>query len=51
MVVGQTGSSKTTLIDSFINYLLGIKLEDNFRYKIINEDLEITKLVKSKLII
>ena len=39
MVVAETGSGKTTLLSSFINYLLGIKFEDNFRYKIINEDL------------
>lgn len=40
MVVAEVGSGKTTLIDSFINYLLGIKFEDNFRYKMINEDLD-----------
>ena len=37
MVVGQTGCGKTTLLNSFINYLLGVELEDNFRYKIIHE--------------
>ena len=38
MVVGQTGCGKTTLLNSFINYLLGIEIEDNFRYKIIHEN-------------
>ena len=38
MVVGQTGSGKTILLNSFINYLLGIQYEDTFRYKIIHED-------------
>ena len=38
MVVGQTGSGKTTLLNGFINYLLGVQLEDDFRYKIIIEE-------------
>ena len=38
MVVRQTGSGKTTLFNSFMNYLLGIKYEDTFRYKIIHEN-------------
>lgn len=37
MVVGQTGCGKTTLLNSFINYVLGIEIEDNFRYEIIHE--------------
>ena len=31
MVVGQTGCGKTTLLNSFINYVLGIEIEDNFK--------------------
>ena len=38
MVVGQTGSGKTTLLNAFINYLFGIKYEDDFRYNIIYEN-------------
>ncbi|GAB1219489.1 hypothetical protein ENUP19_0036G0064 [Entamoeba nuttalli] len=38
LVVGQTGSVKTTLLNSFVNALYGIKLTDDFRYIIINED-------------
>jgi septin family protein len=38
MVVGQTGSGKTTLLNGFVNYLLGVQLEDDFRYKIIIEE-------------
>ena len=37
MVVGQTGCGKTTLLNSFINYLLGIEIDDDFRYEIIHE--------------
>ena len=39
MVVGETGNGKTTLLNSLINYILGVKFEDKFRYKIIVENL------------
>ena len=39
MAVGETGSGKTTLLNSFLNFLMEIKYEDNFRYKIILEDI------------
>ena len=35
--IGETGCGKTTLINSFINYLMGINKYDNFRY-IIDEN-------------
>ena len=38
MVVGETGCGKTTLLNSFINSLLGIEMEDNYRFKIIREN-------------
>ena len=37
VVVGATGAGKTTLIDSLINFLLGVEFYDNFRYKLIDE--------------
>jgi GTP-binding protein EngB required for normal cell division len=37
MVIGPTGSGKTTLINSYVNFLMGINYSDNFRYIIINE--------------
>ena len=37
LVIGQTGAGKTTLIDSFANFVLGIEMYDNFRYKIVDE--------------
>ena len=38
ILLGQTGTGKTTLINRLINYLTGIKFEDKFRYKIIEEE-------------
>ena len=38
LFVGQSGSGKSTFINAFLNHLLGIKMEDNIRYKIILGD-------------
>ena len=38
LVVGQTGSGKTTFINAYLNYLMGIELDDEFRYLLIVED-------------
>ena len=37
MVIGGTEAGKTTFLNSYLNYLLGVQLTDKFRYKIINE--------------
>ena len=37
LLVGETGSGKTTWINAFINYLFDIKITDDFRFKIIEE--------------
>ena len=37
MVVGATGSGKTTLINGMINYIFGVQFNDPFRFKLIVE--------------
>lgn len=38
MLVGATGSGKTTLINGLVNFIFGVKWNDPFRLKIILED-------------
>lgn len=38
MVLGETGSGKSTLINGMINYILGIEWDDSYRFKLVNED-------------
>lgn len=40
MLVGATGSGKSTLVDGFINYILGVSFEDPFRFKIVTLEKE-----------
>lgn len=39
----MTGSGKTTLIDSMLNYLLGVEFFDKFRYKLVDERKHLSK--------
>ncbi|XP_067249250.1 uncharacterized protein [Chanodichthys erythropterus] len=37
MMIGATGSGKTTLINSMINYILGVQWKEDFRFVLIDE--------------
>ena len=37
MIVGATGSGKTTLINAIFNYLCGVEFQDDYRFKLIEE--------------
>lgn len=35
MLVGATGSGKSTLVDGFVNYLMGVNFEDPYRFTVL----------------
>ncbi|XP_075071560.1 uncharacterized protein LOC142160588 [Mixophyes fleayi] len=37
LLLGATGSGKTTLINGMANYILGVEWKDDFRYKLVHE--------------
>ncbi|XP_062284287.1 uncharacterized protein LOC133990128 [Scomber scombrus] len=38
MLLGATGSGKSTLINGMINYIVGVDRKDDFRFKLVDED-------------
>lgn len=38
MLVGETGSGKTTLVDGIVNYVTGISFDDPFRFTIVQPE-------------
>ena len=38
LIVGETGSGKTTWINAALNHILGVKYTDNFRFKLVMEE-------------
>ena len=37
LVLGPSGAGKTTFVDSFVNFVLGMEVQDTFRYRLANE--------------
>lgn len=43
MLMGATGSGKSTLVDGMVNYITGVRLEDPFRFTVVtleNEEMK-----------
>jgi polynucleotide 5'-kinase involved in rRNA processing len=40
MMVGATGTGKSTLVDVIVNYVLGVNWDDPFRFTVIDLDQE-----------
>jgi Tfp pilus assembly ATPase PilU len=50
MLVGATGTGKSTIVDGIVNYVLGVTWEDPFRYTIIDLESEEARRIKNQVI-
>ncbi|XP_039598930.1 verrucotoxin subunit beta-like, partial [Polypterus senegalus] len=50
MVLGATGSGKSTMINGMVNYILGVKWKDDFRFKLIHEETSKSQAVSQTLL-
>jgi GTP-binding protein EngB required for normal cell division len=37
LIIGETGVGKTTLVNTIVNHLMGVKIEDTYRYELVKE--------------
>ena len=40
MLVGATGTGKSTLVDGIVNYVLGVNFDDTFRFTLVDLESE-----------
>lgn len=40
LLMGATGSGKTTMINAMVNYILGVEWDDPFRFVLVDEDIQ-----------
>ncbi|XP_029530209.1 uncharacterized protein LOC115137981 [Oncorhynchus nerka] len=48
LIVGETGTGKSSLINTMVNYFLGVKQEDKVWFEIVEEEIEDDKKSESK---
>lgn len=44
MLVGATGSGKSTLVDGIVNYVMGVSFDDPYRFTLIQLEEEENKI-------
>lgn len=49
MLVGATGTGKSTLVDGLVNYTLGVNWIDSFRFTVLDLEVEEKERVKNQV--